>query len=187
MAMLHRVTALLCVASLVASLACYLSAQPLPANLLALLTATCLAGLYLLRKPRNVLVMTAQELADRLLKVQESERQRLSRELHDDIGQLLTAAKLQAEWLHRRLPENLQEQCNTLRSTLDDTLVNVRNLATASPRASSTASAWRPACARICCAPWKTPRCAGASNAKAAWTASRKTWPWPPSVSRRKR
>lgn len=130
MALLHRVTALLCIASLVASLACYLSAQPLPASLLALLTATCLAGLYLLRKPRNVLVMTAQELADRLLKVQESERQRLSRELHDDIGQLLTAAKLQAEWLHRRLPENLQEQCNTLRSTLDDTLVNVRNLAT---------------------------------------------------------
>lgn len=69
-----------------------------------------------------------QELAHRLLEVQESERQRLSRELHDDIGQLLTAAKLQADWLQRRMPADLQEHCATLRSTLDDTLANVRDV-----------------------------------------------------------
>lgn len=130
MALLHGSAAVLCLASLVAGLVCYLSARPLPAGWLVVQALTLLAVLYLSRKPRDSLVMTPQELADRLLKVQESERQRLSRELHDDIGQLLTAAKLQAEWLRRRLPADLEEPCDTLRSTLDDTLSNVRNLAT---------------------------------------------------------
>ncbi len=130
MALLHGSAAVLCLASLVAGLVCYLSARPLPAGWLVVQALTLLAVLYLSRKPRDSLVMTPQELADRLLKVQESERQRLSRELHDDIGQLLTAAKLQAEWLRRRLPTDLEEPCDTLRSTLDDTLSNVRNLAT---------------------------------------------------------
>lgn len=130
MALLQGSAAVLCLASLVAGLVCYLSARPLPAGWLVVQALTLLAVLYLSRKPRDSLVMTPQELADRLLKVQESERQRLSRELHDDIGQLLTAAKLQAEWLRRRLPADLEEPCDTLRSTLDDTLSNVRNLAT---------------------------------------------------------
>ncbi|HCN45585.1 MAG TPA: two-component sensor histidine kinase [Pseudomonas sp.] len=129
-ALLHRATALLCLAALAAGVVCYLKGTPLPA-LLVLLQALSLVGvLWISHKRKDAILMAPHELADRLLKVQESERQRLSRELHDDIGQLLTAAKLQSEWLQRRLPETLQEQCNTLRSTLDDTLSSVRNLAT---------------------------------------------------------
>ena len=63
-----------------------------------------------------------------MLKVQEDERQHLSRELHDDIGQLLTAAKLQLQWLKRRMPAELQGHCDALHSTLDDTLGTVRNV-----------------------------------------------------------
>jgi signal transduction histidine kinase len=63
-----------------------------------------------------------------LLKVQENERHRLSRELHDDIGQLLTAAKLQSEWIKRRMPDELQEQCAVLCDTLEETLTKVRDV-----------------------------------------------------------
>lgn len=68
-------------------------------------------------------------MADRLLEVRENERHRLSRELHDDIGQLLTAAKLQSDWLQRRLPdETLQQPFERLRATLDETLTKVRDV-----------------------------------------------------------
>ncbi|OLS62966.1 sensor histidine kinase [Pseudomonas putida] len=129
-ALLHRAVALSCLASLLAGLLCYLNATPVPLFLVLLQIVSLLGVLWTGQQRKNTLLMSPQELADRLLKVQEGERQRLSRELHDDIGQLLTAAKLQADWLHRRIPETLQEHCSTLRSTLDDTLSNVRNLAT---------------------------------------------------------
>ncbi|MCS3836967.1 signal transduction histidine kinase [Pseudomonas sp. JAI111] len=77
---------------------------------------------------RKSIKFQPQELADRLLQVQENERHRLSRELHDDIGQLLTAAKLQSEWLKRRMPEEMQGQCSTLIDTLDETLAKVRDV-----------------------------------------------------------
>jgi signal transduction histidine kinase len=63
-----------------------------------------------------------------LLQVQENERHRLSRELHDDIGQLLTAAKLQSDLLKRRMPEDLQAQCSVLCDTLEETLAKVRDV-----------------------------------------------------------
>ncbi len=83
--------------------------------------------LYLGLSAKSISLRPA-ELAERMLKVQEDERQHLGRELHDDIGQLLTAAKLQLQWLQRRMPDELQGHCNTLRSTLDDTLGNVRDV-----------------------------------------------------------
>ncbi|MDG9884484.1 sensor histidine kinase [Pseudomonas sp. GD04058] len=128
--LLHRAAVLASLASLAAGLACHLNAAPLPV-FVVLLQALCLvAVLWAGHWRKHSLMMSPQELADRLLKVQEGERQRLSRELHDDIGQSLTAAKLQAEWLQRRIPQPLEQHCSTLRSTLDDTLANVRNLAT---------------------------------------------------------
>lgn len=127
-ALLRWLTTLLCIASLAANLVCYLSTQPLSASLLLLqLVAMMGVGWHLRHWARSISLRPA-ELANRMLKVQESERQRLSRELHDDIGQLLTAAKLQVDWLQRRVPADLQPQCTTLRSTLDQTLGNVRDV-----------------------------------------------------------
>ena len=126
--LLRWATALLCVASLSANLLLFLGGQALPVSLLLLQLAAMLGvGWHLSHGARSISLRPA-ELADRMLKVQESERQHLSRELHDDIGQLLTAAKLQLEWMQRRLPNDLQAHCGSLRSTLEDTLSKVRDV-----------------------------------------------------------
>lgn len=44
-----------------------------------------------------------QQLSRRLLEVQEAERAEIARELHDEIGQALTAIKFAAQWLSRRV------------------------------------------------------------------------------------
>ncbi|PWE40131.1 two-component sensor histidine kinase [Pseudomonas prosekii] len=124
----RRFTLLLCAASALGSLLVYgLSAHlPLPLLLLNIAALTCVWVGH--RISRKSIKFQPQELADKLLQVQENERHRLSRELHDDIGQLLTAAKLQSEWLKRRMPEDLQGQCSLLCETLEETLNKVRDV-----------------------------------------------------------
>lgn len=127
-AVLRWATVGLCVASLVANMALYLANQTIPATLLVLQLVATLGAVVQLGLSARSIHLRPAELAERMLKVQEDERQHLSRELHDDIGQLLTAAKLQLQWLQRRMPEDLQGHCDALRSTLDDTLGNVRDV-----------------------------------------------------------
>ncbi|MFV3290108.1 sensor histidine kinase [Pseudomonas sp. NY11955] len=127
-ALLRWATVGLCVASLVANLALYLNNQAISSGLLTLQLAATLCAVAQLGLGARSISLRPAELAERMLKVQEDERQHLSRELHDDIGQLLTAAKLQLQWLQRRMPDDLQNHCDALRSTLDDTLGNVRDV-----------------------------------------------------------
>lgn len=47
-------------------------------------------------------------LATYLTDVREREKLRLARELHDELGALLTAAKLDADWIERKLPDELK-------------------------------------------------------------------------------
>ncbi|MEB0047166.1 MULTISPECIES: sensor histidine kinase [unclassified Pseudomonas] len=124
----RRFTLLLCTCSTLGSLLVYGLSAHLPLSLLMvnLAVLTCVGVGH--RLSRKSIKFQPQELADRLLEVQENERHRLSRELHDDIGQLLTAAKLQSEWLKRRLPEDLQGQCSVLCDTLEETLNKVRDV-----------------------------------------------------------
>ncbi len=83
---------------------------------------------YGMSRPNQTIQFQPHELADHMLQVQETERHRLSRELHDDIGQMLTAAKLKSVWVQRRASEDLHPHCAMLNSILDETLAKVRDV-----------------------------------------------------------
>lgn len=123
-----RLTAVLCVGAMVCNLGLYLAGIALPLSLLALNLLAFLCGWYAQARVGRSIQFQPQELADHMLQVQETERHRLSRELHDDIGQMLTAAKLQSDWLQRRLPQDLQPHWLMLNNTLDETLAKVRDV-----------------------------------------------------------
>jgi signal transduction histidine kinase len=119
---------LLCICSALGSLLVFSLSSPLALILLAINLAVLACVWVQHRLSSTSIKFEPQELADRLLQVQENERHRLSRELHDDIGQLLTAAKLQSEWLKRRMPDEMQAQCSVLCDTLEETLAKVRDV-----------------------------------------------------------
>ena len=58
-----------------------------------------------------------RSLAAHLLTVREEERARISRAVHDELGQSLTAVKLNLTWLARRVPRENSEMLERLRST----------------------------------------------------------------------
>src|SRR5579862_5064498 len=59
-----------------------------------------------------------QALAERLRRAREEERTRLSRDLHDQIGQILTAIKLDLTWMGRHLPQGRDELRERLHGTI---------------------------------------------------------------------
>ena len=69
-----------------------------------------------------------RESARRALLVQEGERQRIARELHDEVGQTLTGVMLQVEGLAATIPEQSQEQLDELRETARHGTEEVRRI-----------------------------------------------------------
>jgi len=69
-----------------------------------------------------------QALSARLLEVQEAERGAIARELHDEIGQSLTALKLGAQGLARRADAKAAESLARLVAIADRTLAQTRDL-----------------------------------------------------------
>lgn len=118
----------MCTGAAIGNIALYLTSDDFPIALLLLNIATFASVWQAQLRYGRSIRFEPQELADHMLQVQETERHRLSRELHDDIGQMLTAAKLQSEWLRRRLPAELLEHSAQLNSTLDETLAKVRDV-----------------------------------------------------------
>jgi two-component system sensor histidine kinase UhpB len=70
-----------------------------------------------------------RESAQRLLAAQEAERRRLSRELHDEVGQLLTAALLQLDRAGDRSSGDLAAEIASGRALVERTLDEVRHIA----------------------------------------------------------
>ena len=69
-----------------------------------------------------------RHLSSQLLTAQESERRRISRELHDEFGQSLALLKLQLSLTKKRLPEKLQHQYEEQMHSIDQIIENVRRL-----------------------------------------------------------
>jgi PAS domain S-box-containing protein len=70
-------------------------------------------------------------LATAILSVQEKERGRLSRELHDGLGQALLVFKLQLRAIQRQLPEEcgtLKKDCNFALQYMDEIIEDIRRL-----------------------------------------------------------
>jgi two-component system sensor histidine kinase UhpB len=70
-----------------------------------------------------------RESGRRALSVQESERRRVARELHDEVGQTLTAMLLQVEGLAGTLPASAQADLDELRETARTGAEEVRRIA----------------------------------------------------------
>ena len=69
-----------------------------------------------------------RESTRRALMVQEGERHRVARELHDEVGQTLTGVMLQVEGLAAKIPDELREQLDELRETARSGAEDVRRI-----------------------------------------------------------
>ncbi len=69
-----------------------------------------------------------RRLSNRLVDVQESERRSIARELHDEIGQLLTGLKLVIEMAPRLSPDHLMEQYRQAQMLVNELIGRVRDL-----------------------------------------------------------
>lgn len=72
-----------------------------------------------------------RQLATKLLTVQEHEQKRMSRELHDELGQSLLALKLQVRAIEQRIgkrQQKLRDKCEEMLHYIDELLRNVERL-----------------------------------------------------------
>jgi two-component system sensor kinase len=70
-----------------------------------------------------------RELSARVLEAREDEKARIARELHDELGQLLTALKMDLRWLRERLPgAELGAKADEMGELLDKTVASTRRI-----------------------------------------------------------
>ena len=73
-----------------------------------------------------------RELTEHLQKIREEERAYMAREIHDQLGQLLTVLKMDISWLNKRLgntSEPVREKFTELLEMTDKTVTTVRKIA----------------------------------------------------------
>lgn len=82
------------------------------------------------RLQRQVAARTAElsDLATYLTNAREAEQERLARELHDELGSLLTAVKMDASWIARKLPAEAMAPLRSRFDRLFDSLSQVISL-----------------------------------------------------------
>jgi signal transduction histidine kinase len=90
------------------------------------------------RKRLNEQLRHAQErlrhLSTYLQRVREGERTSLSRELHDELGQVLTGIKMDVAWIGRRVPEGstmIVERVHALLTLIDTAILSVQRISMA--------------------------------------------------------
>jgi signal transduction histidine kinase len=72
-----------------------------------------------------------RRLAAHLISVREEERAHIAREIHDELGQVLTGLKMEVTWLARRLKEApLIEKTDSMCRLIDSSVQTVRKIAT---------------------------------------------------------
>jgi len=72
-----------------------------------------------------------RELSQHLESIGEEERTRLAREIHDEMGQLLTGLKIDVSWIARRLPKaevSLLEKTRTMNELIDEAVQTVKRI-----------------------------------------------------------
>jgi len=71
-----------------------------------------------------------RELSARVLEAREDEKTRIARELHDELGQLLTALKMDLTWLAERLTHDrsLAAKAQEMSAMLDQTVTSTRRI-----------------------------------------------------------
>jgi len=75
-----------------------------------------------------------RNLSRHLQSIREDESKRIAREIHDELGQALTALKMDLSWLSARLPENLPtrkiliEKTKSMSSLIDKTIQTVQKI-----------------------------------------------------------
>ncbi|MDD5245712.1 MAG: PAS domain S-box protein, partial [Syntrophorhabdaceae bacterium] len=70
-------------------------------------------------------------LSDHLQRVGEKERALLARELHDELGQVLTGMKMDVSWIAKRLPEDnmlVMERIRSLLAVIDKVIKNIQRM-----------------------------------------------------------
>jgi PAS domain S-box-containing protein len=118
-----------------ASLSVHLSLNPLR---LGSTRAVCLIASDLSETKRAEQELRAsseqlRNLTAHLLSVREEERTRISREVHDELGQSLTAVKMDLAWLAGRLPGRNDQMLRRIRSTgqlVDGIIQSIRRIST---------------------------------------------------------
>lgn len=74
-----------------------------------------------------------RELSEHLQKIREEERSHIAREIHDELGQLLTVLKMDVSWLNKKVDTSnapaIKEKFTDLLQMLDTTVKTVRRIA----------------------------------------------------------
>lgn len=87
------------------------------------------------KQSEDALKLSQQELRDlsaRVIEAREEEKTRIARELHDELGQLLTALKMDLAWLRERLPAGqveITDKVGQMHVILEQTVNSTRRIA----------------------------------------------------------